>query len=503
MEAYKLRQNEIALRCGLDLPRIAKLRLEPPAFAVGPCNAMRFSPDGRWLVVPTNNGTWLWDVATGTKGPKLAVPSNPSEFAFSADGSVLLVRNETSQFVRLALPSGEPLARFRARYELRMDGGCALGPDNRTVLQFAYEGMLLVMDGDTGRVLLQRQLERTGYSAEIWWNAAAGEVILSQTSVAGRDEQGWPCALWRWRWPLEQHEPERVPGKWSGLRTQWLARHGRLLMHHQPDPKRRHESALDVVDGSTFALVRRIDCGGNLRPAPTMSHDLGAWAVLGNEVVEVGAETGRWSVPSFVDAPAFSPTQDLFAISGKLGVVAPLAQWPALLETYQSQYDDHALRQRAYARLSFYPDRTLPPRLVAYSGPAGWLFECEAPVSASWYAPQDEAIGVAAEASPADRMAAFARAIDRVRTAATAPGSIREMRRYNAGVVTPPPGDWTRAVAVSLAADAIDLWPLKPKGAAGFELDQYPAALPPTSEVAAIWSGIERMSGYFKPRRTA
>lgn len=168
LHPFEIERNALALRIGTDLPKPRKLSVAKPGFALGSCERLYFSPSGTHLIAVTLNGTFLWDLATGTRILKLAVPSNPCEVVFSADGAQALVRNEQAQFIRLSLPEGAVLAKFKAKHPWRLDGTPGLGPDDRA-LQLAHEGRLLELDGHNGKVLREFQLEATGCSGEIHW----------------------------------------------------------------------------------------------------------------------------------------------------------------------------------------------------------------------------------------------------------------------------------------------------------------------------------------------
>ncbi|HEX7917451.1 hypothetical protein [Rudaea sp.] len=81
-------------------------------------------------------------------------------------------------------------------------------------------------------------------------------------------------------------------------------------------------------------------------------------------------------------------------------------------------------------------------------------------------------------------------------------GTTGDARGFSGGVVVAPEPGWASAVAVAFASDVIDLWPLKPRGAQGFEYKWYPvAALPPDLRGARLWRAIAKMLIHFKPRK--
>jgi hypothetical protein len=484
--------HDLAFRYGVDLPTPPKLRVPLPGFAVGSCYRMTFSPDGAYLVVPTPNGSFLWDVASGTKLRKLDVPSNPGQFSFSDDGRELLVRAQ-DQYARLAIPSGDTVARFKAKFRYRLDGAGCLGPGNEHVLQLAYEGRLLVLDATSGKVLLERQLERTGCDGAVHWVAALGQVVITQGSVANARNRNVPCALWRWPWPVRATEPERLPGTWEFLDSRFLPGPGLLLLHHQPDrAKAPDRLVIDIVDVRTMTVLRTVDGGGNNVASPSLAHDQAAWSASLFAGVHVHTPDGLVELPVKCASAEFSPAADLVAVSGRAGFVAPRAQLPVLRAALQQQRDVEDLEMRGYSRMTTLPDRALPPRLVVYGGDAGVLFETEA-VDGRKYVPRAGVERVLPEAGTAALVAMLDATIRRAREPATVDAA-RERRDFLAGKVTPPQGEWTRAVAVSLASDAIDLWPLK-RGKDGVFMQHWSpvAAVPPDTTVPALWAAIAKM----------
>jgi hypothetical protein len=480
----------LALRYGVDLPKPPRLKLDLPGFAVGSATAMLFSPSGEYLLVPTNNGVFLWDVASGTRLCKLPQPSNPFYFAFSADGSELLSRGHaTGEIVRVAIPSGEVVARFKADYAPGLVGTGCLGPGNGHVLQLGADGLFLMLDATSGRIVHQRQLEKNVCSGEVYWIPELGQVVVVQGSVVNWRKRNEPCAVWRWSWPLTETAPQRVPGTWDLLSSRLLPAQGVLLLHHQVDRGSPQGHAIDFVDVRTLETRRRIECGGVSIPNPTVSHDGRAWAVTTCGTLQVGIDDDRINLPIQLGAADFSPVADLVAVSGALGFVAPRGELPRMCAALQLAKDEEALRLRGYSRGTTWPGRVLPPRIVVYAGPDGWALEPEA-IAGRQYAPLPDAARVAL----GDRdglPAALATATARARQATPAPEG---KRGFHAGAVVPPAGDWTHAVAVTFADDAIDLWPMKRRKDGNFVQDWYPVAAIAADTIAPeLLEAIEAM----------
>ncbi|HEX7917452.1 hypothetical protein [Rudaea sp.] len=355
--SFEQAQHDLALRYGVDLPELRKPKLELPAFFVGSCARMLFSPSGDYLFVKTNSGCFLWDVLRGVKLLRFeGAVQNPWEFAFSPDGSELLMRNEQSEFARFAIPSGELLVKFKAQYGMaRLDGSGCFGPDRRTVLQLAHGGMFLLLDANDGKILHQRQLEKTGVAGEVYWLPDRGEVIVAQSSHVNRLNVAAPCALWRWRWPLTEHDPQRLPREWVGLNTGMSGDRCKLLLHHRRDAHHEDEFIIDVATLDTLMVERSFACGGSALPFPSLSHDGAAWAVSAGDTIQVGISDERLELPVRAGQVQFHPTRDLVAVTGEMGFVMLRAQLAAMIPLLQKCDDERELTQRGYARATRLP----------------------------------------------------------------------------------------------------------------------------------------------------
>jgi len=442
-------------------------------------------------------------VATGRKLQKLKGLSNPTEFSFAPDGCRLLMRNEQSRIAIFSIPSGELLATFAAKHEFRMEGSGCLGPDSLTVLQLAYQGVLLVLDASNGRVLEQRQLEPTGYSGQVHWLPDRNEVFISQTSVSDRNNLSSPCALWRWACPLASHAPERLPGRWTSLHTALLPGRDALVLHHQPSARQRDEFVIEELSLSKMEITRRIVCGGSIIPHPTISHDGKAWAVTTNAGIQLGIDNDAVLIPMSAGGARLHPTRDLVAIPGEEGFVAPADQVLPLLPVLQSHGDEQELTQRGYCRMTTLPNRIMPPRIVVFAGERGWLIQSER-LDGRNYLALDASLPVGEDAETHVKAAAIADALARSRSAegSLEPCSMNERRHFLGGTVTPPGSGWSSAVAVSFADDAIDLWPLKPSDDLAFGHTWYPvAAIEPTAEGVTLVQAVDEMLRHFRPRK--
>jgi serine/threonine protein kinase/WD40 repeat protein/Tfp pilus assembly protein PilF len=107
----------------------------------GDCEAVGFSPNGKWLVA-TGGAPRLWEVGTWKEGPALGGTAHNPCFAFSADGK-LLALGDMPGVVRLVVPdTGKEVARLPAPEQTRLmpvcftpDGGrlVTVGPETSAI----------------------------------------------------------------------------------------------------------------------------------------------------------------------------------------------------------------------------------------------------------------------------------------------------------------------------------------------------------------------------------
>lgn len=497
LHKFEIERNALALRIGTDLPKPRKLTVAKPGFALGSCERLHFSPSGAHLIATTANGTFLWELDSGTRVLKLVVPSNPTEVVFDTGGTQALFRNEQGQFVRLSLPDGAVLAKFKAKYQLRLDGTPALGPQNR-VLQLAYEGRLLELDGNDGTVNRQFQLDASGYTGEIHWFPLTGCWIISQCSRSVGRGRDVPCALWRW--DVDAPAPIRLPGKWDRLTTARAPTGDAVLMHHIVEPDQPLSYVLERFDLATAETAKLGALPGSIISLPSLAHDGYAFGARSDDgpYIDIGGQALQ--LPCYAHLQ-FHPTRDLVGISGQAAFVAPraaLAQQVADLKVWQLERE---LSGRGYGRLSTLGG-TMPARLIVFAKDGEWLIQAER-IEGRRYAPLADSVVVSDQDSEA-----LQRAIDTMRVRSRAgvgthePATASEYRPFHGGAITPPSAGWTRAAAVGFSADAVDVWPLKPSGALAFSHEHYPvAALAHDIEPNELISGIRNMLAWFKPRR--
>lgn len=459
---------------------------------------MHFSPCGQHLITLTAGGTFLWDVDSGTRVCKLAAPTNAAELVYSSDGSEVLIRNETHHFSRLSLPDGALLAKFKAKHPMRLEGTPGFGPD-QLILQLAYGGQLLALDGQTGKVRQSLQLDAKGCGGEVYWFSRAGCWIIAQCCRG--DGRGRNRTSWLWRWDPETPEPLRLSGPWDALSTARAPVDEALLLHHIVDHNNVLPCVLDHFDVASKESQRLWRCPGGIIPRPSVSHDGLSFGVATDQgpCLNLRGEILQLPGMSYVQ---FHPQRDLVGISGRAAFVAPGEAVGLQLPDLETLKLESELGQRAYSRLSTLAG-AMPVRLTIFASQERWLVQAER-IEGRYYAPLANAV----TANPNDPGAIDA-AIAAMRTLATTgqgqeePATSGERRHFHGGTITPPSQGWDRALLVGISADAIDLWPLKPRGDLAFEHSHYPlAALPVDSTPDALRWAIAEMLGWFRPRRS-
>lgn len=246
-------------------------------------NAVRFSPDGRWIASASDDGsTRCWNPDTGQPaGPAMAHPASVSTLFFSPDGARLLTVC-ADQSVRLwEVPSGRlllgPVPANDFRFKRPAAAAAAFSPDGRR-LGLAIRSAARVADAETGATLAG-PLEHPGRINSVAFSPDGTAVL---TVCDAGEARLWDAVTGALRFP-----PWRLP---QAQARQWSAGafspDGRrvLLYSHQGDA-----SLWDTGTGA--AVAARLGDG-------TMSVVQGGFTPDGRQVYAVGTE----SVIRFWDA---------------------------------------------------------------------------------------------------------------------------------------------------------------------------------------------------------
>jgi hypothetical protein len=488
---------ELALRYGADLPKPKKPKLRSPGFFVGACNRLMFSPDGEHLFASTHAGYFFWDVQARKKISRIRGITNPWHFAFSEDGSELLMRNEYGQFARISVPDGRLISKFKAYQDLAAHGECCFGPDRATVMQMFSGGKFALLDAESGRPILSRQLESTGVDAQIFWRRDSKDILIFQSSVANWRNLQAPCAYWRWRWPLDENEPERMAGQWVRLLGGIVTGTAIPFIHHHADPMSKDGFVIDFLDADTLLPVgRTASTGSNSGNFVAVSPDGTVISSSEDYSVRVVAPDFQCSLPVWLGRVEFHPTSDLVAVTGEAGLVAPVGELTAILPSLQVYADLRDLRLRTYSSRYSQIRKSMPESIQLFSTSTAIHLQPTF-ASGSEYLVAAIAAEVDLQSTSAELGNAVLTARNIVRGGPKNVSLSDERRRPLRTRARPFSADCQSAAVVAFGPEAIEIWP-QARGKHGeFEHDGFPVvAIPLDSDVEKLGTSLKKILNF-------
>ncbi len=133
-----------------ELPEGAMTRL-----GKGGINLMHFSPDGKYLVVGTDVGVWVYDTDTGNARELSSdEPGHINALAFSPDGKTLATGGFANPIIQLwELDTGKKLNNFRFTSETDSVVGMAFTEDGNKLIIFDKFGELRHWEIETNRIV--------------------------------------------------------------------------------------------------------------------------------------------------------------------------------------------------------------------------------------------------------------------------------------------------------------------------------------------------------------
>jgi hypothetical protein len=491
-------ERSTAIAFGVALPRVLKPKLSPRAFSLGSCSDAIFSPDGSFLLALTANGAFLWNVHLRTK-LRLKAVSNPHHVIFRDDGAEALIANDQSEWIRIEIPSGEAIAKFRVRHELRMDGIPCYTDDLDALATQAYDGRLLLVDANTGAVRQERMLSSGGvYGRSVHYHRAAGVIWAVVAPTSDHREHSGGTRLFRWRVPVAATEPAQVEGRWHDLNLALTKDQRHVVLHHRVDDA-VDGYRMEVRDAVDFSLVHASNCGGGILPRPACTDDIAfgyasdAYAFW--ELDLASGVTQRYSAQcAYVDC---APASDLIAVSGKQAHVLPRSELAQLGRALSDERNQQRLELRRYSRLTTLPAKLLPPRVVVFEVPNGIHLQLETPFQAR-YSPYGSPRITTSDAVAVG--ATFREAVTSAPTNGTGPVSgganVRD-RGFLSGHISDGPSAATRCVIVSKAEDLLELTAARRKSDGTFTYDLWPtAALDPSASDEEVGVAVLKMFQY-------
>ncbi len=479
---------------GTALPRVRKPKLGPQSIALGSCSRALFAPTGTHLVATTANGSFLWDLVARKK-LRLKTVANPDSVVFRADGSECLISNSVSEFSRIALPTGELVGRFKARYDKRLDGTPAYTDDREVIATQAYDGRLLLLDARNGTVRREVELwSGSVYGRSIHYQHDPGVLWIVVSPTTEHREYSRGTKLFRWHLS-EAESPESYAQRWHDLHLALTKdeRHAVLLYRpNGPDDEFRAE----VRDTQRFEPQVSAACGAAALPYPSCSDDLRfAYATEPHALWEIDlASRKSTALPADFAYVDCAPESNLIAVGGKHAHVLAREELHRLAPTLADEFNLGKLKLRRFSRITTLPDKVLPPRALVFETPDGFYLQPQRPITAKYVstehgrsvakAPRELGRGLLDVLTPSvadEASATFGAAGER-------------QSGFLSGHIANPPTGATRCVVVSSAADLIEITSAKSELDGTFTYDTWPsAAIQPNTGAADLGRAVIAM----------
>ncbi|MCG9128744.1 WD40 repeat domain-containing protein [Candidatus Poribacteria bacterium] len=125
----------------------------------GGINVMQFSPDGKYLVVGTDVGVWVYDTKTGDeKGLFADNPGQINSLAFSPDGKTIASGGYANKIIQLwDLETGKKNSNFLLPQERDSIRGLAFSDDGRILISVDSYGDIRHWDIETNQIVFNAQ----------------------------------------------------------------------------------------------------------------------------------------------------------------------------------------------------------------------------------------------------------------------------------------------------------------------------------------------------------
>ncbi|MCG9128745.1 WD40 repeat domain-containing protein [Candidatus Poribacteria bacterium] len=123
----------------------------------GGINVMQFSPDGKYLVVGTDVGVWVYDTKTGDeKGLFADNPAQINALAFSPDGKTLASAGFANMIIQLwDLQTGSKLSKHTFRSKTEVISGLAFSQDGSRVIFSKKYGSIRHWDLNSKKIVFK------------------------------------------------------------------------------------------------------------------------------------------------------------------------------------------------------------------------------------------------------------------------------------------------------------------------------------------------------------
>ncbi|HEY7153983.1 MAG TPA: WD40 repeat domain-containing protein, partial [Gemmataceae bacterium] len=172
--------------------------LSPLPEPLGTVDRFRWSPDGRFAamcgtVSPRRFKGWggplewrVWDVARGTRLAHLTLPRPPDRVYFSPDGRTMLITNEQGGIHSWEVATGKERKQLRGHLSYRI-GALAVSADGRMLVSGGHDSQVLVWD-------------LTGHMPDGQWRPArlsADKLRDAWKTLGGADAASAYAAMWQ------------------------------------------------------------------------------------------------------------------------------------------------------------------------------------------------------------------------------------------------------------------------------------------------------------------
>lgn len=294
----------------------------PEAASSAFVESIRFSPDGNHLLLATQEGTALWDLAFNTW--KTLMPDAAVHAEFSPDGSLIAVRTlaGTVQLLR-----GDGTA-------LEKSIGDESEDDSR--LEFSQDGSLLLLPGN-GRALLYRLPDATLTGSFAGTGTITATAISSDREwIAIADERG--VALYR--------------APFSAGPAQMVKATSVTAIHFLPESDPPAFITVDDTVAQLWNTTAKVPLAELARRDPSSIRQT-AWSSDGGQIA-IGDSSGRISVLP-VDRLRSVDLQPLAAVLTALGKSNPPSSLAAAVASIQTPSLRNSMRYRLDSDLNHHP----------------------------------------------------------------------------------------------------------------------------------------------------
>jgi hypothetical protein len=277
------------------------------------CHRVAFSPDGLKLLCIGKHAN-LWSIRDQEKQWRAHPFSNPSNAAFSPDGTSIAIKNTEGRIVVLHTASGEIECDFRNQAE--GEGSNVLyTPSGEQVIDGSWGGLLTVRSRHSCEIHFQTRFQGEQVSRIHQPGDARFLISEHHPRATAYDKPPADCYFLRWLWPVGNAEPSRMPFTFPFVSASALSHSGRCLAVVYGAPQDR--MVLLELDSGAIRWTQAVQIGGTGSMLRWSSCDRFIGAVQKDQISIYQSEDGARirchpiQYPSDID---FSPDASLVAL---------------------------------------------------------------------------------------------------------------------------------------------------------------------------------------------